>query len=381
MRAVLVDDEHLALRGLKEMLESDIGGIEIVDMCSEPRQVVELMTRHRPDVVFLDIHMPEINGLKLGEELKAAVPGIEIVFVTGYDRYAVKAFELYALDYVMKPIESERLRRTVQRLRDRLHTSQKKKMEINRPCILCFNQLRFQLPGKEPQMFKWRTSKAQELFAYLLHHRGRRIERSTLIELLWPDFEMSRAVQQLYATVYQIRQTLKNSGMDSISIQNGDLEVGYRLEIGDVQIDVEEWERQLKQLKALGPDHIDAHEHALKLFEGNYLGDYEYLWAEYERERLRQLWLQHARNLSRFYMDQGRLQAAVQVNQRIQQQLPDEEETYFTLMMLYDELGDKGGVEEQYWLLRARVEGDLESAVPRSIYAWYERWRQRNYAI
>ncbi|GED17489.1 response regulator [Aneurinibacillus migulanus] len=372
MRVILVDDERLALQQLRKALECDVSGIQVIGMFSDPAHVVEDIKKLQPDAVFLDIHMPEISGLKLGEQLQELVPSIEIVFVTAYDRYAVQAFEMYALDYVMKPIQSSRLQKTVQRLREKIETGEDNKQELEPPFICCFNQLRFQLPGEEAQTVKWRTSKAQELFTYLLHHRERVIDRNTLIELLWPDFEMDRAAKQLYTTAYHIRQTLKSNRMEAVSISSGDLEAGYRLTVGEVRIDTEEWENKVKQLGPIDLHNVAQHEQALKLYKGDYLGDYEYMWAEQERERLRLLWLRHAQDLSQFYMEQGRWQGVIKVNQRIQQLLPDNEESYFTLMQLYDSLGYRGRMEEQYWLLISRLEQEMGVTVSANIRAWYE---------
>lgn len=314
-----------------------------------------------------------MNGLELGEQLQAAVPRIEIVFITGHDQYAVRAFELYALDYILKPVRMDRLRLTVQRLRDKFQEGPDHSETAKTPLFLCFNQLRFQLPGMEPQTLKWRTSKAQELFAYLLHHRERTVDRDTLIELLWPDFEVSRATQQLYTTIYHIRQTLAKAGLTTVRIIKGELETGYRLTIGGAQVDTEEWEQRLKRLGAIDITTVGEHEQVMEQFAGNYLGEYEYLWAEYERERIRLLWQQHAENLARFYMHHGNTKAAIDVNRRIQRQIPDREETYLTLMKLYDALGDKSGVEEQYWLLATRMK-ELELALPPKISEWYGQW-------
>ncbi|MED4728373.1 response regulator [Aneurinibacillus migulanus] len=378
MRAMLVDDELLALKQLRKVLECDVGGVQVVGMFSDPVHVVEAIQKLQPDVVFLDIHMPEINGLKLGEKLQAMVPSIEIVFVTAYDRYAVQAFEMYALDYVMKPIQLSRLQKTVQRLGEKIGTGEDIEPELGTPFICCFNQLRFQLPGEEAQTVKWRTNKAQEMFAYLLHHRERMIDRSTLIELLWPDFEMDRAAKQLYTTAYHIRQTLKNNRMEAVSISSGDLEAGYRLTVGKVRLDTEEWEDKIQKLGPIDFHNVAEHEHASKLYKGNYLGDYEYIWAEHERQRLRLLWLQHAEKLSTFYIGQKEWQGVIEVNQRIQQLIPDREESYFTLMKLYDSLGDRDGMEHQYWLLSSRLEQEMGVTVSASITAWYEK-RKRLY--
>ncbi|MEC0208163.1 response regulator [Paenibacillus ehimensis] len=376
MRAILVDDEHLALIGLKKAMEREASEVEIVATYSDSTKVMAGVLLHRPDVVFLDIHMPDINGLNLGKQIQTVVPGIEIVFVTSYDKYAVQAFELYALDYIMKPLQKDRLRQTILRIKEKLSIrGTKKTHDVNSPLICCFNQLQFRLPGMNAQNAKWRTSKAQELFAYLLHHRDRTINRSVLLELLWPELEETKAAQHLYTTIYHIRQTLKNSNMDTISINSGNLEAGYKLDLGEARVDTEEWEYAMRQLGVLDASTADAYEHVLNLYKGDYLGNYDYLWAEHERERLRLLWLYHMRKLCMFYEQQENQKKAIQVHLRIQQLLPDEEESYFSLMKLYDAIGDKIGVEEQYLLLRTKMERDLELPISADITDWYTRWK------
>lgn len=383
MRAILVDDERLALVQLKKILERDAGGVQIIGMYSDPTQVIAAAQELAPDVVFLDIHMPGMNGVKLGELLQESVPAVEIVFVTGYDQYAVHAFELYALDYIMKPVQPDRLSRTVRRLGAKIgrkaHEDDKcEEAGAEPPLICCFNQIRFQLPGEEPKVIKWRTSKAQELFAYMLYHRERMVERDTLIELLWPDFDVAKAAQQLYTTVYHIRQTLRNSGLSMVSIASGSLEAGYRLTTGEARIDSDEWEKQIHNLGTLDHEHIDDYERVLELYKGDYFGDFEYLWAEHKRERLRRVWLHYARNVSGFYMERELPQEAIRINRRIQQLFPYEEESYLDLMKIYDSLGDTAGVEEQYWLLTSRVEEEMESAISESISEWYDSWKRRD---
>ncbi|WP_163852843.1 response regulator [Paenibacillus elgii] len=376
MKAILVDDEHLALIGLKKAIEREASEVEIVASYSYSTEVMAGVLAHRPDVVFLDIHMPDINGLNLGKQIQAVVPGTEIVFVTSYDKYAVQAFELYALDYIVKPLQKERLRQTILRIKEKLAIrATRKTQDATSPMICCFNQIQFKLPGMDAQNVKWRTSKAQELFAYLLHHRDRTINRSVLLELLWPELEEAKAAQHLYTTIYQIRQTLKNSGMDTIRINSGDLEAGYKLDIGEARVDTEEWEYAMRQLGVLDAGTVDAYEHVLNMYKGDYLGKYDYLWAEHERERFRLLWLYHMRKLCEFYEQQKKPKKAIQVHLRIQQLLPDEEGSYFSLMKLYDGIGDRIGVEEQYLLLRTKMERDLEIPMSPDIKDWYTRWK------
>ena len=380
MKAILVDDEPLALIGLQKALESEISDIDIPAAYSNPKEAIAGALAHRPDVVFLDIHMPEVDGLKLGRQLQAVVPGVEIVFVTSYDQYAVRAFELYALDYIMKPIQMKRLNKTILRIREKLDFKQSlEQKETNSPLICCFNHIRFKLPGMSPQMVKWRTSRAQELFIYLLHHRARTINRSVLLEMLWPDAEETKAVQSLYTTIYHIRQSLKTYKMDMISVDSGGEEAGYRLDIGEARVDADVWEYELKQLGIVDASTVDDYERVLSMYEGEYLRHYEYIWAEHERERLRLLWLYHMNMVSEFYVKEAMLDKAVQVNRQIQLMSPDEEDSYFSMMKLYHAMDNKPAVEEQYALLKAKVEGELELPVSDHIAGWYEHWRSLAY--
>lgn len=106
IRALVVDDEPLARELIREMLEND-SEVEIVGECANGREAVEAIRSSAPDLVFLDIQMPEIGGFEVLESLEPkATP--YVIFVTAYDQYAVRAFEVHALDYLLKPYDRER---------------------------------------------------------------------------------------------------------------------------------------------------------------------------------------------------------------------------------------------------------------------------------
>ncbi|HKJ16737.1 MAG TPA: LytTR family DNA-binding domain-containing protein [Xanthomonadales bacterium] len=118
LSTIIVDDEALARRGLKHRL-TRIPGIHIVAEARNGREALELIRKHAPDVVFLDIQMPGKNGFDVIRELAGErMPAI--VFVTAYDEYAIQAFKANALDYVLKPIEEGRLQQALSRVRDNL---------------------------------------------------------------------------------------------------------------------------------------------------------------------------------------------------------------------------------------------------------------------
>ncbi len=116
MRVVIADDEKLARERLRRLL-SGFEEIEIVGEAGDGRTAAELINDAKPDVAFLDIQMPELTGIQVVNHLTATP---HIVFTTAYDQYAVHAFELGAIDYLLKPITTEKLERAVERAADRL---------------------------------------------------------------------------------------------------------------------------------------------------------------------------------------------------------------------------------------------------------------------
>lgn len=116
MKVIIIDDERLARQELKSMLAT-YPGIEIAGECGDARSAIETVNNLKPDVIFLDIQMPGKTGFDLLEEL-TFVP--EVVFVTAHDEYAIKAFEVNALDYLLKPVQPVRLSDTIKKLSDRM---------------------------------------------------------------------------------------------------------------------------------------------------------------------------------------------------------------------------------------------------------------------
>src|SRR5262245_52076169 len=111
LRVVIVDDEELARRGLRRDLAAD-PGIEVVGECADGFEAVRVVAETRPDVVLLDIQMPRLDGF---EVLELIDPGAAVVFITAHDEHAVRAFEVNAVDYLLKPVDPERLTKALAR--------------------------------------------------------------------------------------------------------------------------------------------------------------------------------------------------------------------------------------------------------------------------
>ncbi|WP_187274302.1 response regulator [Paenibacillus sp. N3.4] len=372
MRVILIDDEKLALIQLKSMLMEQ-AEVEAVETFLEPKQAIRMVNQIQPDVAFLDIHMPEITGLELAELLQKACPNLDIVFVTAYDEYALQAFELNAVDYVMKPIKRERLQATVQRLAKRREYINPVNMIHNAVFVRCLQTFNISLSDEKMGSVKWRTAKAQEVFAYLIHHRGQLVRKSVLHELLWPNFDEKKATTHLYTTIYQIRQCLKKEGLE-IPILS--MEDAYMIEANAVSVDADEWERNMTRLSPIDMDNLFEHQRVLDAYRGDYLGDHDYLWAENERQRLRILWLNEALQVAEYYIQQGLRMEAMSVYHRIQARQPYYEHSYHALMVLYAEIGDRSAVEEQYHKLDTLLLEELGISPQPFIVEWYEQWIQ-----
>jgi two-component system LytT family response regulator len=117
LRAVIVDDEAPARALLRVFLAAD-AGVEVVAECSNGFEAVKTIGELAPDVVFLDVQMPKLDGFEV-LELVAERPGPAVVFCTAYDEFALRAFEVHAVDYLLKPFGRERLAQAIARVRER----------------------------------------------------------------------------------------------------------------------------------------------------------------------------------------------------------------------------------------------------------------------
>jgi two-component system LytT family response regulator len=113
LRTLIVDDEPLALKLLRSKLEK-IEQIEIIGECKNGREAINANIDYEPDLIFLDIQMPGLNGFDVVKNLQSEIVPL-VVFTTAYEQYALDAFDVHAVDYILKPIDKERIERAVQR--------------------------------------------------------------------------------------------------------------------------------------------------------------------------------------------------------------------------------------------------------------------------
>lgn len=378
MKVMLVDDERLALVRLEKML-GEYPDCQVIGSYSKAESAIRHIGESRPDAVFLDIHMPGLNGLRAAERIRTIAPDTKVIYVTAYDEYAVQAFELDATDYLMKPIRRERLNRTIERLRERLATKSESPKEEGL-LYHCLGAMQVRKPDGELEFLNWRTAKAKELFAYLLFHRGKAISKYALLELLWPDLDERKGLSNLQTSMNRIRSVWKNTfGEGYITIRYS--QFGYVLETNRLRIDAEEWEQALRRLTPVSIEHILEHQRLLDMYRGHFYEEEPYLWAEGERQRLKALWLQHARQLGEFYSSRDMNREALGVYHQIQKQDPLHEDSYLELMKIYARMNDAESVDKLYQLRIRVLELEDEVDLRPDILEWYERWKQSENTI
>lgn len=294
MRVLLIDDEELALDVLERML-SKIEGIEIVGKYADPQFAFQELARLQVEVIFLDMDMGEVHGIEFAERLMADYSHIEILFVTAYPQFALEAFEVNAIDYLLKPVSIERLKRAISKTRAKIDVYKVKKEPSMQTAQLLYaytmNSFRF-IDFQQNQV-KWRTRKVKELFVFLWHHRENPIHKSRVIEELWPEMNISKSVTLLHTTVYQLRKTLKDIEVENpISLVNDHyiLSVPLASDIIELEDIV-----QTVEIKAANIERI------LELYNGDYLEEEDYTWAFQDQQRIKQSMLRY---LEKFVIEQ-----------------------------------------------------------------------------
>lgn len=128
IRCVLIDDEKNALEMMEWLLKTYCPDVEIAAMCNSSEQGIEAINKYRPDIVFLDIEMPNMNGFDMLERFDKIF--FDVVFCTAYDQFAIKAFKYSALNYLLKPVDPDELKDTIHRIEQKKSTPSKEQFDL-----------------------------------------------------------------------------------------------------------------------------------------------------------------------------------------------------------------------------------------------------------
>lgn len=275
IRAILIDDEQLALTSLERKIHK-FQGVQCIASYTDPNQALVDLSSLDADVAFVDIEMYDISGIELAEKLLAVQPKLHIVFVTAHAEYAVEAFELNSIDYLLKPVTSKRLEKTMSRLLPAAgpvvenHISSSREQTLR---VLVFHDFQ---AWYGDHLLSFKTAKVKELFAYFVMHRNTSIHRDVLIEALFGEHDYKKAKIHFHTCLSHLRKTLEAHGF-----ANGITFVDscYIFSMEGLVRDCDQIDAAYELALPLTPDKVDALEAAIPLYTGGVLELNGYEWA------------------------------------------------------------------------------------------------------
>ncbi len=220
IRVVIVEDEKPILELMKVLIGRN-PHYSIIGAFTNPQEALTAILELKPDLTFLDVEMPKMNGLELAQRINDMMEQTRIIFTTAYKEYALDAFKVYAFDYILKPVTPAAIERITSRLLKLEQVTEPNVIKTRQSVIRCFGSLEVRNP--EGSLVRWPTKKTEELFAYFLCHPGQDINKWYLADMLWPDMLEDRASHNLHNTIYRLKKLLKEQeiGMDILKTNDG----------------------------------------------------------------------------------------------------------------------------------------------------------------
>ena len=253
MNVICVDDEFLSMRRILSMC-LDMPEVSHAEGFTSAAKALSWLKEHTADVALLDIHMPDMNGLALAQEIRKRRPYTAIIFVTAHSQYAVDAFALHVSGYLLKPVSKERL---FAELAYAASTPPFRKCEA-RIVVQTFGYFEITTDGKK---VAFKRSKSKELLALLVDKRGSGMTRSQAQAELWEDREYNRQMQKQFDVILRsLRSTLQEYGIGEIlELQRGFIRIRPELLNCDLYC------------------FLDGDKNAAREFRGEYMTGYS--WA------------------------------------------------------------------------------------------------------
>jgi two-component system, LytTR family, response regulator len=362
IRVIAVDDELPALRRVGKLLQA-FDGVEALGLFDSAKKVLEFaLTSQEPfHLALLDMEMPGIHGLELARRLKAIRPEVHIVFVTAYEEFARDAFDVEALDYLLKPITEEHVARMLSRCDKRRSSDDPFVIAEERSLtVRSFGPFAV-LAGKEVPM-RFRNSKSRELLAFLHHHRGRPVGKAQIMEELWPGADTERSQVTLHSTVYQLRRDLEAYGLHHVVEQAKTAGGSYCLRWpGTIDDDVVEFETAYDEFKRTAS--LTPVLRAIQLYGDGYLSGSGYGWAAPRQAELEMNYTELLEAMIDAYVRQGRYDIAFGPMQKGVQLLPLDERLHARMIALLLLMKREADAKRYHALISDLLEDSEEPSV------------------
>lgn len=266
INVAIIDDEQLAVDNLKYIL-SRFPDLNIVGAYTDIDDFMDCLAKNHVQLVFMDIEMPETNGLELASLVTEKYKNIEIVFATAYNQYAVEAFEVSAIDYILKPLSISRITKTIEKIRQRIPKEEEKEKNV---FIKCFGGFEIYINNN---LIPFKLSKAKEVLAYLINSMGKSLGWMTIADDVWPDsYDDKKLMNNFHVASFSLRTFLNENGISEIFDYSRNL---YRVDTTKFTCDYlqlnEVYQEYRKTKKILVPPAT--------FDTGEYLEDLPYVWS------------------------------------------------------------------------------------------------------
>jgi len=372
MRVLVVDDEPAMLIAMKRLL-SKAEGVELAGSFRNAAEALEFVRDNQVDLAFLDIQIGEDNGLELARGLRSLCADADIVFTTSHTEYAIPAYDVYPLDYMVKPISGKRLEQTIARAASRRRASLGD-ADGHVPERLTVRGLGcFEVFSRQAGAVRWRSKKSAELFAYLLVHRGRSVARTRIIEDIFPDMPLKNADTYLNTAVYQLRQALSLHGFKETVQSTQDQ---YRLDLNQMDVDFIQFEQGVEELSGIQTANEAVGLDLERRFAGDLFEDKSYVWATAERERLAIAYDAFAKSLVSRLLTGKRYREAAQIARRLVSRNEFDEESNRLLMTAFGAMGDRQSLQNSYERYAQSLLQELGLQPSEKLIRFYEQYRR-----
>ncbi|TXK71892.1 response regulator [Paenibacillus sp. N3.4] len=348
MKVILVDDEPTMHLILRKMLDK-VPGVQVAGTFTDTKSAASFLGQNKDiELAFVDISMPGGSGMEFAAEMEASDSPVQVVFVTSHKEFALDAYELSVLDYLIKPVSQERLQRTVNRAMSNqrlIHSPSLSAATSADSGNIVLTMLGDVVVSNGTGRIKWISRKCAELFAYLLLYRGKRIPRSRLVTDIFGGMHQANAENYLNTTVYQLRKSLETLGMREVVRSEND---GYALELKECVIDYVEFEKKVEKLQVIDAENMERAIQIERLYTGDLYGDKAYVWAIHETERYAELYAAFVKHLAAALISQGETPPASKLLLKLNERNPLDESVIRHLMTICEMNGDKKGLTALY---------------------------------
>ena len=273
-KAIVIDDSFEVAEYLKQIF-IDTGKFDVALVLTDGRETVKALEDIRPEVIFLDINMPDESGIDIARSISKLSNPPEIIFVTSYDNYALDAFKVNAFDYLVKPLKKEEILRIINKLDLRLGLANKEKIANGRLRVKALGGIDIRF-GENNKKLKFPTAKAEELFLYLIFYNVNMHSKWHLIDILWPDKDEDKGETNLRTTVYRINQAFNDNRIELKIKSDGGF---YGLDIEGIEVDAFDLEKLNSNdyLQSFNKEKVV--DNIKKMYSGHLFEGYDFQWG------------------------------------------------------------------------------------------------------